>query len=221
LGRTQAHLTGVRIAEMVKGAEDTFGPCHIKALRVSNLTRAKETAEIIAAYLPGVPVEEPDPMLNEGRPCHTIPGGTMSDKDIALTDAHHPRIEGAFQKYLYRSSLALPEKEPHDDDPSEHHEFEVIICHANVIRYIMCRYVLHFMSTLFPMNIFSHICCFVFPNRALQLPPEAWLRFCPFNCSLTYLTVRPTGTVSCRMLGDIGHLPYNASTFSGHHGYNW
>jgi len=56
---------------------------------------------------------------------------------------------------------------------------------------------------------------------ALQLPPEAWLRYCPFNCSLTYLTIRPTGTVSCRMLGDIGHLPYNASTFSGHHGYNW
>jgi serine/threonine-protein phosphatase PGAM5 len=140
-------MTGRRIAEMMQGAEDTFGPCNIKALRVSNLTRAKETAEIIAAYLPGVPVLDPDPMLNEGRPCHTIPGGTVSDKDIALTDAHHPRIEGAFQKYVYRSSLILSEKDPQDDDPSEHHEFEIIICHANVIRYIMCRCVWTVTST--------------------------------------------------------------------------
>jgi hypothetical protein len=58
-------------------------------------------------------------------------------------------------------------------------------------------------------------------RRALQLPPEAWLRFCPFNCSLTYLTIRPTGSVSCRLLGDVGHLPYDMVTFSKHRGYNW
>lgn len=80
-----------------------------------------------------------------------------------------------------------------ESDPQ--HEFEIIICHANVIRYFFCR--------------------------ALQLPPEAWLRLCTFNCSLTYLTIRPTGTVSCRMLGDIGHLPYELNTFSGHTGFNW
>lgn len=46
-----------------------------------------------------------------------------------------------------------------ESDPQ--HEFEIIVCHANVIRYFFCR--------------------------ALQLPPEAWLRLCTFNCSLTYL----------------------------------
>ena len=38
------------------------------------MTRAKETAAIIATYLPGIKMEEPDPMINEGR-CvllHTI-----------------------------------------------------------------------------------------------------------------------------------------------------
>lgn len=69
------------------------------------------------------------------------------------------------------------------------------MCHANVIRYFFCR--------------------------ALQLPPEAWLRLCTFNCSLTYFTIRPTGTVSCRMLGDIGHLPLELCTFSMHSGFNW
>jgi serine/threonine-protein phosphatase PGAM5 len=203
---------------MMKGAEDNFGPCTVKALRVSGLARARETADIIASHLPGIVVEDPDPLMNEGRcvfstllapysfalcagcsvfqrryfffcrPCHTIPGGQASEKLIELTDSHHPRIEDAYRKYFYRAPL--PEA-----NPDEKHEFEVIVCHANVIRYWMCR--------------------------ALQLPPETWLRFCPFNCSLTYLTIRPTGTVSCRMLGDIGHLPYDMSTFSQHHGYTW
>ena len=67
LGIEQAHLTGKRIAEMMKGAEESFGPCNIKAVRVSGLARARETAEIIASHLPGIEVEVPDPMMNEGR----------------------------------------------------------------------------------------------------------------------------------------------------------
>jgi len=67
LGREQAHLTGKRIAEMMQGAEETFGPCDVKALRVSGLARAIETADIIASHLPGIEVEEHDAMLNEGR----------------------------------------------------------------------------------------------------------------------------------------------------------
>lgn len=67
LGREQAHLTGKRLAEMMQGAEGNFGPCNIKSVKVSGLARARETAEIIAEHLPGVEVEEPDPMINEGR----------------------------------------------------------------------------------------------------------------------------------------------------------
>ena len=152
LGREQAHMTGKRIAEMIQGAEETFGsPCHVKALRVSNLTRAKETASIIASYLPStVSVIEPDPMLNEGRPCHTIPGGRMSRKDIETTDAHHPRIEGAFRNYIHRAPVPTHVSQPDmvqsdtatpSPSPECKHEFEIIVCHANVIRYIMCRYV--------------------------------------------------------------------------------
>jgi broad specificity phosphatase PhoE len=63
----QADQTGKRLAEMIKGAEDKFGPCKIKVLRVSGMARAKETAEIIASHLPTVEFAEPDPLLNEGR----------------------------------------------------------------------------------------------------------------------------------------------------------
>ena len=116
--------------------------------------------------------------------------------------------ERAYQKYMHRApEPTIADSGSNDEgkeasgdskeekEPETKHEFEVIVCHANVIRYFLCR--------------------------ALQLPPEAWLRLCTLNCSLTYLTIRPTGTVSCRMLGDIGHIPYGKCSFSGHHGYNW
>lgn len=228
LGRKQAELTGKRLAEMIQGINEQFGPCHVKVLRVSDMARAKETAEIIAKELPDwVERAEPDALLNEGRPCHTIPGGRVSQKVIEKTDQGHKRIEEAFRKYFYRADLPLCDKgeEKKEEDVSNvdkredhaltasdekkdslqgsskelefhpQHEFEIIVCHANVIRYFLCR--------------------------ALQLPPEAWLRLCTFNCSLNYITIRPTGSVSVRMLGDIGHLGYEYSTFSMHHGFNW
>ncbi|GKY92391.1 hypothetical protein MPSEU_000210000 [Mayamaea pseudoterrestris] len=200
LGKEQAALTGKRLADMMAGAEDDFGPCNITHLRVSNMTRAKETADIIASYLPNVRFEDPDAQLNEGRPCHHIPGVKVSKRTIELTDENHFRIEAAFRQYFYREPLADSHDlqcvaELQDKHDGEQHEFEVIVCHANVIRYFLCR--------------------------ALQLPPEAWLRYCPFNCSLTYITIRSTGSVSCRMMGDIGHLSYGKSTFSKHHGFNW
>ncbi|KAG7362068.1 histidine phosphatase superfamily protein [Nitzschia inconspicua] len=203
LGKLQAEYTGRRLREMIQGVQGTtdFTPCNIKIVRVSNMARAKETASIIMSQLPNsVQLAEPDPDLNEGRPAHNIPGGKASASTVEKFDEQHPRIERAFQKYFYRADEPKEEDEEDDDgdkNDSEQskHEFEIIVCHANVIRYFLCR--------------------------ALQLPPEAWLRLCTFNCSLTYLTIRPTGTVSCRMLGDIGHLPYGLSSFSGHHGYNW
>ncbi|KAL3945801.1 MAG: hypothetical protein SGBAC_000073 [Bacillariaceae sp.] len=194
LGRRQASKTGKRLATWAEGT-DTFakscfnGPClMVTKVRVSNMTRAKETAELIAKELPSsIVVDEPDPLLNEALPAPMIPIRPDIKGAEEEIDAHRDRIEEAFQKYIYRTDV--------DDDDDEDDEFEIIVCHGNVIRYFFCR--------------------------ALQLPPEAWLRMSIFNCSLTYLMVRPSGVVSARMLGDIGHLDYEESTFSGNHGLKW
>jgi serine/threonine-protein phosphatase PGAM5 len=130
---------------------------------------------------------------------------------VQEVDDCHDRIEEAFQKYMYRANLAediarlVRNDNLHDAEeesikkdklkPNDQHEFEVIVCHGNLIRYFFCR--------------------------ALQLPPEAWLRMSTFNCSLTYLMIKPTGDVTCRMLGDIGHLGPEHSTFSMKHGFAW
>jgi serine/threonine-protein phosphatase PGAM5 len=62
-------------------------------------------------------------------------------------DEDHPRIEKAFQKYFHRASHTEKDKMEvraalNDDGklkPHPKHEFEVIVCHANVIRYFFCR----------------------------------------------------------------------------------
>ena len=59
----------------------------------------------------------------------------------------------------------------------------MFVTHANVIRYFVCR--------------------------ALQLPPEAWLRMSLHNGSITWLSIRPDGLVFVRELGDTGHMPAN------------
>jgi serine/threonine-protein phosphatase PGAM5 len=223
LGRQQAEATGRRLAELVAAG------VRIKAVHVSDMARAKETAEIIKKHLPGVEETAPNSKLNEGRPAHVCPGGRpgkprMSSKSV---ERDYPRIEAAFHEHFFRSTptnvvqdpdhLAAkptaPELSPatmgawvwkpgcaevntaKEQQRKQHHEYEVVVAHGNVIRYFLCR--------------------------ALQLPPEAWLRFSTFNCSLTYLTVRPSGSVSCRSMGDVGHLEPDQITFSGHHGYSW
>jgi serine/threonine-protein phosphatase PGAM5 len=139
LGRQQADITGKRLREMLEGASKEFGPCNLKVVRVSNMARAKETADIIAAHLPGVERSEPDPGLNEGRPSHTIPGGKASAGTVQKTDENHARIEDSFQRYFYRADMPEENEEDVENSDKSKHEFEVIVCHANIIRYFLCR----------------------------------------------------------------------------------
>eukprot|EP00980_Cylindrotheca_fusiformis_P002242 scaffold517_cov119-Cylindrotheca_fusiformis.AAC.25 len=177
LGRVQATKTGKRLgannqSEWARGSyifeQESFnGPCPlVPKVRVSNMLRAKETAQLIVQELgSSVQLDDPDPLLNEALPSPMIPIRSDIKGSKEEIDANHDRIEQAFQKYFYRHSAQ--EGDDEDDD-----EFEIIVCHGNVIR-------------------------------------------------ITYLMVRPSGTVSARMLGDIGHLSYEESTFSGFHGLKW
>jgi len=77
----------------------------------------------------------------------------------------------------------------HRASPSQTEDsYDLLVCHGNVIRYFVCR--------------------------ALQFPPEGWLRMSTGNCGLTWLTIRPNGNVSLRSFGDTGHLPPEMVTFT-------
>ncbi|XP_029685326.1 serine/threonine-protein phosphatase PGAM5, mitochondrial isoform X2 [Takifugu rubripes] len=159
LGREQAELTGHRLASL---------GLKYDVLIHSSMTRATETAQIISKYLPGVELSSCD-LLREGAPIEPVPAVTHWKPD-AVYHEDGARIEAAFRHYIHRA-----------DPKQKEDSYEIIVCHANVIRYFVCR--------------------------ALQFPPEGWLRMGLNNGSITWLTIRPSGRVALRALGDAGFMP--------------
>ncbi|XP_022101968.1 serine/threonine-protein phosphatase PGAM5, mitochondrial-like isoform X2 [Acanthaster planci] len=158
-GKEQAELTGKRLKELD----------HPYTLMIhSSMTRAKETADIIAKSIPQVPRGVCD-MLREGAPIPPEPPVGHWKPELKFYE-DGARIEAAFRKYFHRA------------DPDQVKDsYEILVCHANVIRYFVCR--------------------------AMQFPPEAWLRISLNHGSITWLAIRPSGRVSLRQLGDCGHMP--------------
>jgi len=160
LGIEQANFTGKRLKEL------NFP---YSSLVQSSMCRARETARVISGHLPEVPVNTCD-LLQEGAPFPPEPPVGHWKPEFHQFYRDGARIEAAFRKYFHRAEVSQTED-----------SYEIIVCHANVIRYFVCR--------------------------ALQFPPEAWLRMSLHNSSLTWIAIRPSGRVVLRALGDCGHIP--------------
>ena len=206
LGISQSELTGKRMFELATGCvSDHYGKRIVRVTGVfhSDLPRARETAEIISKHLPKDINIQCDPMLAEGWPC--IPEPYKEPVRPSKIFAESARIEAVFRKYCHR--LTDHKKEVKEsksigtgtdenskilvhgstDDGTVEEDYVILICHQNVIRYFVCR--------------------------ALQLPPEAWLRFRGSNCGVTELIIHDDGRVSLDKFADVGHLPINLHTF--------
>ncbi|ODM97463.1 Serine/threonine-protein phosphatase PGAM5, mitochondrial [Orchesella cincta] len=167
VGESQAQLTGKRLKD---------SGINFTSFTSSYTRRAIQTAEVIWKELEQdeLTIDAHDPLLLEGYPCSPEPpvGGAHP---ITCYYEDGPRIEAAFRKYFHRAS---PEQ--------EEDSFEIVVCHANVIRYCVCR--------------------------ALQFPGEAWHRLSLYNCSITFLSILPSGRVVLRAFGDVGHMPGDLHT---------
>lgn len=76
----------------------------------------------------------------------------------------------------------------HRASPKEKkNNIDIYVCHGNVIRYFVCR--------------------------ALQFPPDGWLRMNVAHCSITILTIHSNGHVSLEIFGGSGHMPRDMITF--------
>jgi serine/threonine-protein phosphatase PGAM5 len=173
LGEEQSSLLGKRLAK--SGIKFT-------SIISSGMCRAMQTADIMLKEMkecyPCLSLKENDTILNEGPPCIPEPPyrqRELWDPDYNEFYAEGARIEAAFRKYFHRASV--DEKEDTN---------EIIVCHANVIRY--------------------------FAMRAMQFPPEAWLRLSLEHSSITRISLLPNGDVVLKGLGDSGHLPADKTT---------
>ncbi|XP_065170544.1 serine/threonine-protein phosphatase Pgam5, mitochondrial-like isoform X2 [Atheta coriaria] len=159
LGVQQAESTGVRLKQLSLPYTDMVR---------STMTRAQQTGELISNSLPDIPVRNCD-LIREGAPVPPEPPvGHWRPEPHFFKDG--ARIEAAFREYFYRA----PPEQVKDT-------YTILVCHANVIRYFVCR--------------------------ALQFPPEAWLRLSLNHASITWLSITPSGRVILRNLGDSGHMP--------------
>ncbi|KAA8592970.1 hypothetical protein FQN60_018425 [Etheostoma spectabile] len=173
LGREQAEFTGKRLAAL--GLKNADHHKCILTLLFRPECRTGLGVELVSCDLlrEGAPIEpvppvthwKPDAVVREATP--TVP------LERAVGPQYHEdgaRIEAAFRRYIHRA-----------DAKQKEDSYEIIVCHANVIRYFVCR--------------------------ALQFPPEGWLRMGLNNGSITWLTIRPSGRVALRTLGDAGFMP--------------
>jgi serine/threonine-protein phosphatase PGAM5 len=163
LGREQAKRVGARLAAL---------PVRFDALHASTMSRARETAAIIAPALHLDPRPARD--LRECTP-PSRSENVMRDLAPGEADSCGARIDRAFARFFRPSP---------DRDSAE-----VLVCHGNVIRWIVCR--------------------------ALGVDPAAWLGMAVIHTGITIVQVRPDGSMKLVCFNDAGHLPPAMQTQRG------
>ncbi len=169
-GKLQAAATGKRLRELLDAK--TLSP--VRRVYASTMLRASQTADIIIPYIPQL--DKPGQvqkcsMIREGACYKPEPPISREAWDVNDADFFRDsvRIEAAFRTYIHRAPLE--EEESYST---------ILVCHGNVIRYLVCR--------------------------AIQQDPAGWLRMAVAHSSITVLNVYPTGKVSLTSLGDAGFM---------------
>lgn len=166
LGRRQAKLTGARLAGL---------PNRPDRLISSTFTRAAQTADIIAKSLHM-------PVVRDSEVCEcAAPNDRWPSRSPADAETCQVRLERAYARYV----------RPADSDRDER---DVIVCHANVIRWLV--------------------------TKSLGLPTARWPNYEVGNASITVLVVRPDGGTRLAAFSDTGHLPPSLQTWTGR-GAGW
>uniref|UniRef100_A0A915Q4N5 Serine/threonine-protein phosphatase PGAM5, mitochondrial n=1 Tax=Setaria digitata TaxID=48799 RepID=A0A915Q4N5_9BILA len=158
---------------------------------MSTMTRAEETAKLILNELPPT-VTKSDPLLEEGAPFPPEPPSRhWRPKHKLFVLVLVFLVECSFCLNFAtegsRIEAAFRKYIHRASQKQKNDSWELIVCHGNVIRYFVCR--------------------------ALQFPPEGWLRMSVGHCSITWLVIYPDGCVSVRSVGDVGHLPSEKVSF--------
>lgn len=163
LGRRQARLVAARLDAM---------PLRFDSLQASTMTRARQTAEIMATHFPDLELK----LYRDIRECTmtTRRPDIMAKLESGEAAACEEQLAGAWQRIFVPAS-------------GEADEFDIIVCHGNVIRW--------------------------FVTRALGVDPTAWLGMSVSHCSVTTIQVRADGSLKILGVGDNGHIGYPMVTY--------
>jgi serine/threonine-protein phosphatase PGAM5 len=154
LGREQAQLTA-------RWLERHLDDGTVHALWSSTLPRARETADIIASAHDDAKVRVTG-VLREGM-YSKVKGYDLPPEERA---ADRARADVAFGRFFRTSRTDRN---------------EIIVCHGNLIRYLVCR--------------------------AMNVPPLRWTRMNSNHCAITRILVRGTGAIRIVAYNETAHLP--------------
>jgi serine/threonine-protein phosphatase PGAM5 len=165
IGRQQATATGRFITTLLAtDSEAKLGS--VDALWSSTLPRARETASILtktfATKLNIALKVRPTGVLREGM-YSKLKGFDVTERE---RDEDRARGDVAYGRF-FRTSRA--------------DRLEILVCHGNLIRYLICK--------------------------AMHVPVGRWTRMNSSHCGLTRVLVRATGAVRVVSYNETAHLP--------------
>jgi serine/threonine-protein phosphatase PGAM5 len=161
LGREQAKKTAHALRHL-----------HVDVVWTSTLPRAKETAAIVA---------------------HRQRKGTRVRRSRLLCEVIPTALPPQFKlKQPLDNDQVRADKRRADRvfvtlfKPSRTERTEIVVCHGNLIRYLVCR--------------------------ALGIERRLWMRLDSTHCGLTEFRVTPEGTIRVVRYNDVGHMPATMRT---------
>ena len=164
LGRKQAQYAGKRLREI-----------KISKIIHSTMPRAVETATIIKKVLGFKKSFTACESL-----CECVPGFPKKlRKKHGFTDAKKIKKDIAQAEQAYKKYFSKPRK----------NSVEVLVCHGNVIRYLV--------------------------SRVLEVDPLIWRKLDIQQCGISVVELRSAGTNPKVVLShnDVGHIPFKERTF--------
>lgn len=165
LGKRQAELTG-----------DLLALVPVTRIYHSTMRRAAETAQAIAARHPRVPVHA-SRLLWEGVPyLPTLLAPFFEDVTAEVISKDRARLDRAFERFFR---------------PATTETVDVLVCHGNMIRYLV--------------------------TRAIHAPPDSLAHMEINNCGVTQVVIEPEFVPERRTvlygLNSVGHIPPELRTF--------
>ncbi len=137
----------------------------VEKLFASTLVRAQETAEVVSREL-GQPIRSMN-LLTEGTPT-TVKGIEIS---LETVQADRARMDRAYAKFFTYKEDEL---------------YDVVVCHANLIRYFVCK--------------------------AMGVSVRKWTKMVSNHASCTEIMVSPKGVTRLISYNEAGYLPHELRT---------
>ncbi len=153
--------------EQAARTADRLQTLPIGIIHHSPLRRAVETASIIAARFPAVPLRQSQ-LLRE---CYPSIPPVWEARFAHISAAQRERDHRQAQRAFLAFCSPCPGVARH----------ELVVCHANLIRSIVCR--------------------------AVQAPLDTWMYIDVFHCGISVIAVDASGQVKLVSHNDTGHLP--------------